>query len=110
MEDCGLLVPMFRDKWGASGEGKGTADGISVGDRARDVVRVVVEVGGLFVAASCASGFSGDDVACFVTFDTQCEFKRKKYGLGCREDLGMYERVPCLSRLASSAIYDCSHR
>ena len=94
MEECGLWVPVFSDKWGASGEGEGSADGIPVGDRAGDVVGVVVDVGNLFVAASCASGFSGDDVACFVTFEMQCEFKREKCGLGGRKDLGMYESVP----------------
>ena len=66
---------------GAGGESKGTEDGIRVGDRARDVFRVVVDVGDLFVAASSTSGFSRDDVACFVTFETQCEFKREKCSL-----------------------------
>ena len=101
---------MFGDKWGTSGEGKGTAEGIPFSNWARDVVGVVVDVGYLFVAASCASGFSGDDVVCFVPFETQCEFKQEKCGLGGSEDLGMYESVPCFSRLASSAFHDCSHR
>lgn len=29
---------------------------------------------------------------------------------GGREDSGMYERVPCFSRLLSSAFHDSSHR
>ena len=45
-------------------------DSISIGDRAGDVVRVIVDLWDLFVAASSTLGFSRDDMAGFVAFET----------------------------------------
>lgn len=75
-------VPVFSDEWGAGGEGEGASDGVAVRDGARDIVPVVVDMWDLFVAASCTSGFSGDDVARFISFEASCEFEGKYCSVG----------------------------
>lgn len=51
-------------------------------------------MGDIFVAASCASLFSGNDVVGFAVFDTQCECKRERCGLEGLEGFGDVREGP----------------
>lgn len=61
---------MFGYERGGGVEGECTEDSIQIGNRAGDVVRVVMDVWDLFSAASGAPSFSGDEIAGFVASQT----------------------------------------